>query len=310
MNEQTKAIVNEAVESMQDSFSTYLWKTVGRKIMHVVSSDSNLRENMLMAGAMQVLASQSNPESAHGKLARQLALGMNLNVMDDLFSRGRDAIAEIPMLEGHAMREYELNETFNNASSSLEEASKDETKFCATQSTQNVQSIPLPAANSVSPKNAVVISKPAAGEQVKSSTNPNRPACPKCGKQFKTSKLRKVIFKNPEAMPEDIKDYHSKMLCGDCHKAVMTKARSVEAELAQQAAKTKEKLEARDNLVKTQESLDAEKAKLPNLNKALEQVKSLSPDACKSIEEKIAEVNKCISTLTEQKIRLEKVIAG
>lgn len=309
-----KAAFEESMNVMKDSVSAMLWKRAGRGILNMLHHNTTLTNDLMTTGAMMTAAAYTDKDSAHGKLARDIALGMGLATLDGVFASSREALSEAidPSSEAidTATKEAEMNLLFNQGQESLEQAVKGEVRFSKEKESTNKTTLAMPAA-SVTPQNAVVISKPGPVPEkgaVKSSSTSGRPACPKCGKNMKASKINKLVKLDDNA-PEELKKFNEQKVCQGCYSEITGAIRASKADAEAKAKREKELLEARDNLVKTKESLKAEEDKLKSLTKAHEAVKDISEDVAAATKEKMEQCRKCVQALSEQRDRLEKTLS-
>lgn len=314
-NTDLKAAFEESMNVMKDSVSAMLWKEAGGKILSILHHDVSLSNDLLTTGAMMTAAAYTDKNSLHGKLARDISIGMGLSTLDRLFSSSREVIASItdPLLKDveKAKQAAEMNLLFSEGGESLEQAMSGNIRFSKETTSSNKESIELPAAT-VTPRNAVVISKPGPVPEkgaVESKASSGRPTCPKCGKTMKASKINKLV-KLDDNTPEELKKFNGQKVCQGCYSEITSTIRASKADAEAKAKREKELLEARDNLVKTNESLKVEEDKLKSLAKAHEAVKNISPDVAKDTEAKMEECRKCVQVLSEQRDRLQKTLSA
>lgn len=308
-----KAAFEESMNVMKDSISAMLWKRAGRSVLDMLHHNTSLSTDLMTTGAMMTAAAYTDKESAHGKLARDIALGMGLATFDQVFAASREALSHAidptsAELDS-ATAEAEMNLLFNEGQESLEQAASGNTRFSKEKESKNVQ--PMPAA-SVTPANAVVISRPGpvpTSGAVSSNASTGRPACPKCGKRMKASKINKMV-KVDNTVPEDIQKLNGVQVCQACYSEITGAIRASKAASEAQVKKEKELLEARDNLVKTNEALKTEEERLKTLTKAHEAVKDISEDVAKSTMASMEECRKCVAALSQQRDRLNAVISA
>ena len=313
-NPTMKEVFEESMDVMKDSISAMLLKEAGRKLLDMLRNDQNLSSDLMTTGAMMTAAAATDKNSAHGKLARDLALGMGLSTFDRVFVAGRDALSFIvdPTQSDvdRAKEEAELNALMGEGRESLEQAMSGQRRFSKEKESAQRETVAL-TEPTITPRNAVVISKPEGPVPEKGSieSKPSRPACPMCGKIMKASKINKLVKLDDDA-PEKAKKFNGKKVCQSCFSEIGGLVRASKAEAAEKAKHEKEILDARDNLVKTNESLKAEDEKLKSLAKAHEAVKSISPEVAADTANKMEECRKSVEALTAQKERLEKLLSA